>query len=226
MEFNVLIVEDDPRIAEIHQHFTEKVEGFKVVGIADNLADAEKMSEVLKPDLILLDYYFPEGFGTDVLWKIRGKRQATDIIMITAARETDTLQEAIRGGVFDYIVKPVIFPRFRQALERFREHRLRLTGDDSFRQQDVDHLLHPFKEQKGGQPDLPKGIDAITLKKVSAVFRKPHSEGLSAENVGSELGISRTTARRYLEYLNATGHLKAELVYGVVGRPERRYFSI
>lgn len=227
MEFNVLIVDDDPKIAEIHKYFTEKVEGFKVVGVADSLADAEKMSRVLEPDLVLLDYYFPEGLGTEILWKIRGDRQATDIIMITAAKETDTLQEAIRGGVFDYIVKPVIFPRFSQALERFREHRLRLDGEASLDQQDVDRLLHPFKEPKSaGEPDLPKGIDALTLKKVSTIFRKSHPEGLSAEIVGSELGLSRTTARRYLEYLNATGHLKAELVYGAVGRPERRYFSI
>ncbi|MEJ2518817.1 MAG: response regulator [Desulfuromonadales bacterium] len=106
MTFTVLSVEDDPKIAEIHQHFTEKVAGFEVVGIALNLADAEKMSQLFKPDLVLLDYYFPDGHGTDVLWRIRGERLATDIIMITAAKEGETLQEAIRGGIFDYIVNP------------------------------------------------------------------------------------------------------------------------
>ena len=70
MKFSVLIVEDDPKIAEIHQHFTEKVEGFEVVGIAVSIADAEKMSQLLMPDLVLLDYYFPDGQGTDILWRI------------------------------------------------------------------------------------------------------------------------------------------------------------
>ena len=225
MTFTVLIVEDDPKIAEIHRHFTEKIEGFEVVGIADSLVDAEKMSQLLEPDLVLLDYYFPDGHGTEILWRIRGTRMATDIIMITAAKESETLQEAMRGGVFDYIVKPVMFPRFEEALHRFRDHRIQLKNEENFNQQDVDRLLHPYKNTQAGEPALPKGVDPLTLKKIRSVFHKPQPEGLSAEEVGENVGTSRTTARRYLEYLVSIGELKAELVYGVVGRPERKYFS-
>ena len=225
MNFTVLIVEDDPKIAEIHHHFIQKVEGFEVVGIAGSLADGEKMSRLLEPDLVLLDYYFPEGHGTDILWRIRGEHLSTDIIMITAAKESDTLQEAMRGGVFDYIVKPVMFPRFEEALLRFKRHRQKLQSEDRFNQQDIDRLMHPFKTSQSGEPTLPKGIDPLTLKKIHTVFDTPHPSGFSAEQVGEEVGTSRTTARRYLEYLAATGHLYAELVYGAVGRPERKYFA-
>lgn len=221
----MLIVEDDPKIAEIHRHFTEKVPGFQVAGIAGSLEDAEKMSGLLEPDLILLDLYFPEGRGTEILWKLRARQQATDVILITAAKELDPLQEAMRGGVFDYILKPVMFPRFQEALERFREHRHNLQSDTSLDQQDIDRLLHPYKESKPGEPSLPKGVDPLTLKKVRAVFDQSHPEGFSAEEVGNRIGTSRTTARRYLEYLTASGQLSAELMYGAVGRPERKYFA-
>lgn len=224
MGFTVLIVEDDPKIAEIHKHFTEKVDGFEVVGIADSLDDAEKMSQLLEPDLVLLDYYFPEGHGTDILWRIRGEQLATDIIMVTAAKESETLQEAMRGGVFDYILKPVMFPRFEEALKRFEKHRQQLRCEDNFNQQDVDRLLHPYKDSQPGESVLPKGVDPLTLKKIQSVFDDPHADGLSAEEVGDKIGTSRTTARRYLEYLASTGQLHAELVYGAVGRPERKYF--
>jgi len=225
MQFSVLIVEDDPKIAEIHRHFTEKIAGFSVCGIADSLEDAEKMSQLLEPDLVLLDLYFPEGLGTEILWKIRARRQATDIILITAAKELEPLQEAMRGGVFDYIIKPVMFPRFQEALERFREHRQQLLGESAISQQDVDRLLHPYKDSSPGEPEYPKGIDPLTLKKIRTVFEQPHPEGLSADEVGQQIGASRTTARRYLEYLTAAGHLTAELIYGAVGRPERKYFA-
>jgi two-component system CitB family response regulator/two-component system response regulator DcuR len=225
MSYSVLIVEDDPKIAEIHRHFTEKVDGFSVCGIAGSLDDAEKMSQLLAPDLILLDLYFPEGLGTEILWRIRARHQASDVILITAAKELDTLQEAMRGGVFDYILKPVLFQRFQETLERFRNYRQKLQGRPPIDQKDVDRLLHPFKESKPGEPDLPKGVDPLTLKKIRAVFEQPHVDGLSAEDVGERVGASRTTARRYLEYLTATGQLTAELVYGAVGRPERKYFS-
>jgi len=224
MELKVLIVEDDPKIAEIHRHFTEKVPHFSVCGIAGTLEDAEKMSAIFQPDLILLDLYFPEGLGTEILWKIRARQQATDIILITAAKELDPLQEAMRGGTFDYILKPVMFPRFREALERFYEHHYRMAHDATLDQNEIDRLLHPYKNSSPGEPEHPKGIDPLTLKKVSAVFKQPHPEGFSAEEVGQQIGASRTTARRYLEYLTAGGQVSAELIYGAVGRPERKYF--
>lgn len=225
MTYSVLIVEDDPKIAEIHRHFTEKVEGFSVCGIASSLEDAEKMSQLLEPDLILLDLYFPDGLGTDILWRVRARRQACDVILITAAKEMEPVQEAMRGGVFDYILKPVMFQRFRETLERFGEHRQQLHSRQSIDQGDIDRLLHPYKKGKPGEPELPKGIDPLTLKKIRAVFAEAHPDGFSAEEVGAKIGTSRTTARRYLEYLTATGHLSAELLYGAVGRPERKYFA-
>ncbi|MFO7578409.1 MAG: response regulator [Pelovirga sp.] len=225
MLLSVLIVDDDPQIAQIHQHFTEKVDGFRVCGIAGNLEDAEKMSALLRPDLILLDLYFPEGKGTDILWSLRARHQATDVILITAAKELEPLQEAMHGGVFDYILKPVMFQRFEEALARFREHRLQMAADAIINQTTIDRLLHPYKATTPGEPVYPKGIDGLTLKKITAVFIEPHRQGLSAEAVALRIGASRTTARRYLEYLVAGGELRAELIYGAVGRPERRYFS-
>ena len=225
MELRVLIVDDDPQIAEIHQHFVQKVNGFTVCGIAGTLEDAEKMSSLLQPDLILLDLHFPEGKGTEVLWSLRARHQATDVILITAAKELEPLQEAIRGGAFDYILKPVMFQRFQEALERFREHRLRMSADASLDQSTIDRLLHPYKTTPPGEPQYPKGIDALTLKNIQSVFVQPRAKGLSAEEVAEIIGASRTTARRYLEYLVAHKELTTELVYGTVGRPERRYFS-
>lgn len=222
----VLIVEDDPKIAEIHRHFTNKVDGFIVCGIAGTLEDAEKMSALLQPDLILLDLYFPEGIGMDILWKLRARHQQTDVILITAARETEPLQEAMRGGIFDYMIKPVMFSRFEEALIRFRLHHQKLSQVEALEQQDVDRLLHPYQKNPPGEPATPKGIDPLTLKLIESVFVQCGEEGLSAEEIGDKTGVSRTTARRYLEYLTTTGRLSAELIYGAVGRPERRYFHI
>ena len=223
-DLKVLIIEDDLRIAEIHRHFTEKIKGFSVCGIAGTLNDAQKMLDLLEPDLLLLDLHFPEGSGMDILWKLRSRRQKTDVILITAARESEPLHEAIRGGVFDYIIKPVMFERFAEAFERFQQHR-QLSRQDLLDQQTIDRLLHHNREQAAGEPLTPKGIDPLTLKKIEAIFVCEGQKGLSAEEVGEKIGASRTTARRYLEYLTSTGHLHADVVYGSVGRPERLYFS-
>jgi two-component system CitB family response regulator/two-component system response regulator DcuR len=218
-----LIVEDDQRISELHRRFTEKMEGFEVVGIANRLADAEEMVEVLEPDLVLLDLFFPEGSGMDLLRSMRVGAAPSDIILITAAREMTSLQEALRGGVFDYIIKPVYFSRFEEALNQYRDYFERIQTGGSVEQQEVDQLLRAHSAPETLGRGLPKGIDPLTLAKVREVFEPFAVSDLSAEEVGAQIGVSRSTARRYLEFLVSEGFLAANLIYGVVGRPERRY---
>jgi response regulator of citrate/malate metabolism len=115
MVTRVLIADDDPRITEIHYHYVRKFEGFEVIGLSNTLEDTKLQIEVMEPQLLLLDIYFPDGSGIELLKEIRLRSQALDIIPITAAKEVRLLQEALRGGVFDYILKPVVFSRFEQT---------------------------------------------------------------------------------------------------------------
>ncbi|WP_210394831.1 response regulator [Motiliproteus sediminis] len=220
----VVIAEDDVQIAQIQQRFLERIEGFELVGIAHGLAEARDLVEVLTPELLLLDIQFPTGTGLDLLRDLRAANSATDVILITAAREVETLRAALRGGVFDYILKPLVFERLQEALQHYATHLAKLRSMESLAQHDVDHLLpRGTPTAPAGQPDrLPKGIDGLTLDKVRTVFREWQTP-CNAEEVGQQIGASRTTARRYLEYLVSTRELTAEVSYGSVGRPERRY---
>ncbi|MGE4420695.1 MAG: response regulator [Pseudodesulfovibrio sp.] len=226
----VVIVEDDSRIADLHRRFCERVEGFSVVGIAQGLEDAKAMIELYKPDLILLDLYFPEGTSLDLLRDIRIQGIETDVILITATKEMCPLKDALRGGVFDYIIKPVILDRFTACLEKFREYFARLHTDGRVEQRDVDSLRNLNPSLSLSDPpagNLPKGIDSLTLKKVRAEFEgegRDMENGASAEEIGERIGASRSTARRYLEYLVSIGVVFPDVAYGSVGRPERRYF--
>ncbi|MDF1525012.1 MAG: response regulator [bacterium] len=220
----VLIVEDDERISDIHRRFTQKVEGFEVVGIANSLVHGKEMCEVLDPDLVLLDLFFPDGYGMDLLHDLRSEHREVDLILITAAREVTPLREALRSGVFDYIIKPVVFSRFRESMEKYLEYRRVLDHDDDLEQNEVDRLLGTAQTRRAAASDLPKGIDPLTLEKVQKVLAGLSDEGISAEKAGIVLGVSRTTARRYLEFLVSSGSLLADLTYRKVGRPERRYY--
>ncbi|WP_022850106.1 response regulator [Limisalsivibrio acetivorans] len=217
----VMIIEDDRNIASLHSKFTEKVEGFTPAGIANSLEEAEEMAEILEPDLVLLDLFLPDGSGMEFLRGIRSKGIEADVILITAAKDVKSLQSAMRGGAFDYIVKPVIFERFKQSLNRYRDYTAELEKSATLEQGDIDHILDRHSENS--IQDLPKGIYPITLKKITAVFDNG-KDGLSAEEAGELIGASRNTARRYLEYLSETGFLYADIDYGAVGRPEKKFY--
>ncbi|NHC20774.1 response regulator [Bacillus sp. MM2020_4] len=223
----VLIVEDDLRVAEIQRRFLEQIEGFQTVGIAASYVEAKTLIDIMQPDLLLLDVFFPDMNGLDLLKETKQQSKQLNVIMITATKEIHKVQEAIRIGVFDYIIKPVVFERFKQSLLRFKDFHRKLVQLEEenlhVTQQQVDKLLR--KEMDAGVNEksyLPKGIDPLTLDKVLEVLGKG-GRGLTAELVAHEIGISRTTARRYLEHLVAEEKIAADLAYGTVGRPERVY---
>ncbi|AEI14537.1 response regulator receiver and unknown domain protein [Flexistipes sinusarabici DSM 4947] len=224
-EYKVLIVEDDTKISKIHKLFVEKTEGFDVAGIANTVSDAAYMSEVLKPDLVLLDVYFPEKNGLELLKLIRNKNYETDIIIITASNDINILKESVKGGIFDYIIKPVIYSRFEKSLINYKLYKQQISKKDKLQQSDVDSIFNlNAKISDYSEDNLPKGIDKITLDKIVSFFNT-NDEGFTAENVGKMVGVSRSTARRYLEYLVSSGFLFSDQYYGTVGRPERTYFK-
>lgn len=223
----VLIVEDDVRIAEIHRRFTEKIEGFTVVGTATNGEQAKEWIELVQPQLILLDVYLPDMRGIDLVPFIRENAQDADIIMITAASEVDVVRHAMRGGVFDYIVKPLTFDRFKRSLEHYRSKMQQLEQQEKLSPDQIESLWNTSTPSTviHTMDASPKGIDPLTLEKILKCVSGIGEEGITAELLSQESGVSRSTARRYLEYLISQRKIYAELIYGNVGRPERRYFQ-
>lgn len=228
-QYGILVIEDDFRIADIHKAFIEQSDGFYVVGMARNGSEAKALMAQHANDvhLILLDAYLPDVEGLELLWAIRRDYVHVDIVMVTAAREVETISEALRGGVFDYLIKPIEAARMSQMLIRFRHEREVLANYAELSQDELDHVLARLQPSGAGRSAqkmrvLPKGIDRLTLRAVVAALQAS-SQPQPAMQVAREMGTSRSTARRYLEFLVSVQLVNAELGYGDVGRPERRY---
>ena len=216
----VLVVDDDFMTASVHREYTERVAGFEVVGEAHTGAEALALVERLRPQLVLLDMYLPDIGGLDVIRQLRASQAPVDIIAVTAAKDVETLRAAMQGGVVHYLVKPFLFDTFRDRLQRYAALRARFERLREASQQDVDHLFSLLRAHGSG--GLPKGISAPTLALVLDAVRSA-AEGITAVDVAERAGISRGTARRYLEYLEKTGSVELSLHYGTTGRPEHIY---
>ncbi|MEN1969563.1 response regulator [Lentibacillus sp. N15] len=219
---NVIIAEDDYRVAGIHEEFLMKVTGINLVGKALNGKETLQLMRENAVDLVLLDIYMPDMLGTKLIQGIRGIRWETDIIMISAATDKQVVEETIRGGVFDYIIKPVKMDRFIQTIEKYKQTKKSLHDKTEIDQAFLDDYFGHTEGKTSQVKQTPKGIDPLTLEKIEELLPKMDG-GVTAEEMGYQIGASRTTARRYLEYLISAGTCTAELEYGIVGRPERRY---
>lgn len=223
----VMIIEDDETATKIYKRFTQKVEGFQVVATTSTGKQALELLNVFTPDLILLDVFLPDIKGTDLLWEIRKMFRNVDVIMITAANDVYTVREAIRGGAFSYLMKPIMLDKFMETLEHYKKTRIKLFSLVTVQQDDVNSF---FRMKKSEEPilvetktgDLPKGIDKHTLKKIKQKLKEINTS-TNAEELAKSLGTSHSTVRRYLEYLVSNNEVEVEVMFGTIGRPERRY---
>ncbi|MBV8045654.1 MAG: response regulator [Paludibacterium sp.] len=223
-DIDVLIVEDEARLAALHVEFVRKFSRFRAVNVAASLSDARKLIQVLKPHLLLLDNFLPDGHGIELLEDIVTGHIPTRVIFITAASDMDTCGQAIRFGAFDYILKPVSYERLQMSLERFIRFFDSQQSSERVNQHHVDELFN-LQSKNFGPARHTKGIEALTLARIKDVFLAG-DEAHTTESVAQLLGISKTTARRYLEYCVENHYLNAEISYGRIGRPERLYKKI
>ncbi|GER21867.1 transcriptional regulatory protein [Zafaria cholistanensis] len=214
----VLVIDDDFMVAKVHAGFVRQVPGFTVVGAAHTGASALEAVRTLKPHLALLDIHLPDVNGLDLLQQLREVDPELDVLVISAAREADTVRRALRGGIVHYLMKPFSAADLRDRLEHYRQAYQPLTGSSNpAEQSDIDRIFGVASSQ---QP-LPKGCSMETLQRVVDLLRSSPGD-LSATEAAAQLGTSRVSARRYLEYLNEIGRVEIRLRYGA-GRPERGY---
>lgn len=216
----VLVVDDDVRVARINAAYVSKVPGFRVAATAHSAAEALARIGEMPIDLILLDHYLPDRNGLAVVREVRGLGHHTDVIMVTAARDVATVQAAMRHGALQYLVKPFAYAGLRTKLEAYAALRRTFEGGGEAEQTEVDRLFGALWATDGS--DLPKGHSTTTAELVRQALRAADGP-LSAQEVAESAGMSRQTAQRYLKLLERTGRVRLSLRYGETGRPEHRY---
>ncbi|WP_372348678.1 response regulator [Streptomyces sp. KL116D] len=215
----VLVVEDDPVAADAHALYVDRVTGFRTVARAHTAAEARRVLDRTAVDLILLDLHLPDGHGLALARSLRAAGHHADVIAVTSARDLAVVREGVSLGVVQYVLKPFTFATLRDRLVRYAEYRT--TSGEATGQDEVDRALANLRSPAPAA--LPKGLSAPTLERVTQALREGSPEGLTAAVAAETVGISRITARRYLEHLVDSGRAARSPQYGQVGRPELIY---
>lgn len=216
----VLVVDDDFMVAGIHAKFVERTDGFTVIGTARTGAEALQLCAELEPDLLLLDVHLPDLSGLEVLQQLRSDGNTVGVVMVTAERDAEAVRTALHGGAMQYLVKPFEYADFAARMQRVREA-IDTLADGSPDQAAIDRA---FGAPPVASSILPKGLSQESAELVERALASAGE--LSAAECGEQVGLSRVSARRYLEFFVDQGQATVRLNYGNAGRPERRYRSI
>lgn len=218
---DVLVVDDDFMVARIHRSYVDRLEDFRVVDEVHTGGEVVDAVRRLQPQLVLLDIYLPDRNGLDVLRDLRAEPDlSADVIAVTGARDYETVRAALHGGVESYLVKPFSFASFADLLQHYSDARREMHPGEDLAQADVDRVFSAVRRPR--EVVLPKGLSAPTCEMVVKVLQVDSAD-LSAAETAEQVGLSRVSARRYLEYLCSTGHVQKALRYGTSGRPEHRF---
>ena len=219
--YKVLIVEDDPMVAMINEQYIKRNKNFEIVGNCSDGLSALDFLENNTVDLLILDVFMPKMDGFETLRQIRNKQIVVDAIMVTAANERESLEEALHLGIVDYLVKPFTFDRFQMALEKYIAQNNALKDIETLSQKSIDHI---FDNSRKKSDDLfPKGIQERTLIIIMEYLNSNKGKWFTGDDIAAKVGLTSVTVRRYMNYLAESGRVVSEINYETGGRPCMQY---
>lgn len=220
----VIIVEDDPMVRVINAEYVAKIEGMAVVASFGDGQEALDYLEKEKIDIVIADLYMPKMNGLELLKEMRINNITSEVIMVTAASGMETIKEALRFGILDYLVKPFTFDRFKNALEKYmKKHNILEKGDD-LSQHDIDNIINNGQINKEvPNVALKKGINQKTLEEIRIHLEMAKPKSLTSEELSKMSGFSVVTIRRYMNYLIEKDIADSFIDYKTGGRPSVHY---
>jgi len=218
----VLIIEDDPMVAELNRYYLEQVGGFQLVAIARSGSEALEFLSRQEVDLILLDIFMPGINGLEFLAELRKAENEADVIIVSASTDSNSIKKALQYGAVDYLIKPFEYERFCEALTAYKRRQILIQNKAKLSQKDLDKQI--FHKEEKISPEkrddwLPKGINPSTLKLVWDHVQETKGANFTTEEMAQKVGISRVSMSKYIAFLCEEGVLNTEVSYGSVGRP-------
>ncbi|BAL00504.1 CriR family two-component response regulator [Oscillibacter valericigenes Sjm18-20] len=220
---HVIIVEDDPMVAQINRQYLEQFDDFSVDCVSRNGQDAMEYLRAQPIDLVILDVYMPNITGIQLLRQMRAEGTPSAVIMITAATEMSVVEEALRLGIVDYLIKPFSFPRFQEAIQKYLNKVSLIASSEQADQTVVDRLLGSEFPQAQDSSELRKGLHQKTMSAIYEYLWEHPGEKHTCESISQAVGLSKVTIRRYLNYLIETGRVLSSVDYETGGRPRVLY---
>ena len=225
-----LVVDDDYHVAHAHALSVGRVPEFSVTAEAHSAEEARLHIMDEQPDLLLLDMYLPDYSGLDLMRRLTRESAGStgpdasgyvpDFLLVTAARDIQSVRSAMQLGAIYFLVKPFTFAALREQLEAYRQWRKRLERSPEADQDLVDELYGLLRSPavtSATRSNLPP-----TMARVLDIVRSSTTP-VGAAEVAQRLGVSRPTAQRYLALLVQKQVIELDLAYGTTGRPEHLY---
>ncbi len=208
-------------VAGINRQYLMRFPQIEVIGTFRDGKEARHFLMNNPVDLVVLDIYMPSLTGIELLKSLRSSGVKCDVIMVTAANDVAKVDEALKLGIVDYLIKPFEYARFKEAIEKYLNKVNFLSIGQTVSQDDIDRLVNISLQPEA--PELRKGLQQRTLEHIRRYMQSAPCRAHTCETLSAGVGLSKVTVRRYLNYLIETGELTSTIDYETGGRPSVKY---
>jgi DNA-binding NarL/FixJ family response regulator len=210
----VLVVDDHRMFAESLMRLLGDEDDIEVAGIASTVAEAASATREYHPDVVLLDYFLPDGDGAVACEAVRRANPDSKIVMMSASGDESLVGVALDAGCSSFVTKD------RTAQELVAAVRTVSSGDTFFATSSLVRLVQTARagDRPTTSPLTPRECEVIQLM----------VEGASTAEISEQLGVSVNTVRNHtqnvLRKLNAHSRLEAAAIavrLGYASSPRR-----
>ncbi|MDR0570936.1 MAG: helix-turn-helix domain-containing protein [Clostridiales Family XIII bacterium] len=177
--YKVLIADDEMKVCRLIEGLVSwDALGLKVVACVNDGSSALKAIDEMRPDIVITDIRMPGYNGIDMIRSARGANPNIEFIIISGYKNFDYAHDAIKLGVYDYLLKPLKKNEFESTLTK-------VTGRLDSRDRRIGEMLDIREQLRNEQNRLRSTFVAERLLRVG-----PEAENMSLERVNREYHLA------------------------------------
>jgi DNA-binding NarL/FixJ family response regulator len=206
----------------------------EVVGQACNGVEAVELSQLLHPDVVLMDLHMPVKNGVVATREITRALPNTQVLVLTTLDDDETVFEAVRAGAHAYLLKDAAENELLETIRALKRGESRLTPQiarkvmDQFRR-----LAQAGKTEPAGakvpsapfelnRPNANAPAAAETLTEKEDKVLELIAEGMSNRQIGSALFLAEGTVKNYVSRIMEKLHANTRTELAVLSQRQRR----
>lgn len=188
-KISIILVDDHPIFLSGLQELFRKQPDFELLGVAESVADLEKLLEKKKPRVILMDFELPEGDGISATAFVRKQSPETRVVMLTGYDNPPLIFRALKVGAVGYLLKNT---RSKEILETLRK----VADGEVFLNPDLaSKFLHEFQRDQEVE-ELRRLVQTLTNREEEVL--RSVATGASNKEISQQLFISELTVKMHL----------------------------
>ncbi len=220
----IIIAEDQALVRRGAALLISMEADMEVVGQARNGVEAVELSQLLHPDVVLMDLHMPLKGGVAATREITRALPATQVLVLTTLDDDETVFEAVRAGAQAYLLKDAEEDELLETIRALRRGESRLTPQIARKVMDQFRRLAtlPSVESPADVParEISSSTDPLSDKEESVL--QLISEGMTNRQIANSLFLAEGTIKNYVSRIMEKLHANTRTELAILSRKKTR----